>query len=140
MCRSVWTYSQDDGVLDKDGIIVDKGCYSGGGEGFNNPAMETVADVGPIPCGDWTFVGPPYSDPQLGPYVLQIIPRSTTITFGRSAFRLHGKPNLPADINSGSKGCICAEIRTRSAVYQSGDYDLEVIRTRGNAPQENLAS
>lgn len=125
-----WLYVQESGELSKDGIIVDRNCYSGGGEGFNNPEMEMVADIGPIPCGDWTISGPPYSDPLLGPYVLQIIPRSTTITFGRTGFRMHGKPKPPADINSGSKGCICAEERTRSAVYQSGDYDLEVIRTK----------
>ena len=49
-----WTYAQRTGDLQQDGKQVSAG-YSGANEGKNNPAMEDVPDVGPIPRGDWTI-------------------------------------------------------------------------------------
>jgi hypothetical protein len=130
----MWTYNQTRGWLDKDGILVSKACYSGFGEGFNNPAMETVEGVGPICAGPWLIVGPPFTDPKLGPYVLKLVPanlafRARILAMGRDpdSFRFHGKPLPPADINSGSHGCLCGEEPTRCQVYQSGDTALDVI-------------
>lgn len=114
-------------------------CYSGRfPDGFNNPAKETIPDVGPIMCGNWTIFGPPkdgalWGFPELGPYVLRLEPDGATrkrlIQFGRdpNSFYLHGKPRPPADIRSGSKGCLCADPDTRRRVYQSGDVNLQVI-------------
>ena len=44
----MWTYDQLSGALGKDGQRVATG-YSGFGQGKNNPDMENVLDVGPIP-------------------------------------------------------------------------------------------
>lgn len=96
--------------------------------------METVCGVGPLPAGPWKIVGPPYTDPKLGPYVLKLVPatqmfRALIVSMGRDpdSFRCHGMPEPPADIRSGSDGCICADRVTRTRMYQSGDTDLEVI-------------
>lgn len=130
----MWTFNILKGWLDKDGVMVDRSVYSGNGPGFDNPAMETMADVGPIPEGFWKIVGPPYDDPVLGPYVLKLEPataefRARILAMGRDpdSFRCHGKPKPPADINSGSHGCLCAQYQTRMRLYQSGDTDLQVI-------------
>jgi hypothetical protein len=102
--------------------------YSGAyPEGFNDPSKIAIIDVGPIPEGFYTICGPPYSDTEHGPYILRLEPDASNVMFGRVGFLLHGKPLPPADIRSGSKGCICASPVTRSRVWQSGDTRLQVI-------------
>ncbi len=46
----MWTYAQKTGSLLQDGQAVATG-YSGFDEGKNNPAMQAIHDVGPIPQG-----------------------------------------------------------------------------------------
>lgn len=124
----MWLFNISAGILSQDGIVLDRDVYSGTfPEGFNDPAKTAVEDVGPIPEGDYDFVGQPFTDAEHGPYVLRIVPRPGTVVFGRSGFLLHGKPVPPADIRSGSKGCLCASLQTRVRVYQSGDSWLRVI-------------
>lgn len=126
----MWTFNilPPAASLSKDGIMLDRDVYSGAyPDGFNDPSKVAIPDVGPIPEGDYDFVGPPFTHPQLGPYVLRIVPRKGTVTYGRSGFFLHGKPLPPADIRSGSKGCMCAMLQTRVRVWQSGDSWLQVI-------------
>jgi len=48
----MWTYNQSDGTLLHDGALAGEG-YSGFGEGKNNPTMQTLHDVGPIPQGTY---------------------------------------------------------------------------------------
>jgi hypothetical protein len=130
----MWQFEQLTGKLSKDGILVSPDCYSGRWpDGYNNPAMEAVPDVGPIPCGLWT-IGAPYEDGKLGRYVMDLTPAKGTVTYGRSLFRMHGKPLPPADIRSGSEGCICADYVTRQRVYQSADTQLTVVP--GETPNE----
>ena len=52
-----WTYEQQSGRLLLNSQLIGTG-YSGGDDGKNNPAMQAVKDVGPIPQGSWTIVGP----------------------------------------------------------------------------------
>jgi Protein of unknown function (DUF2778) len=85
-----WTYAQTTGELQRDGKLVATG-YSGNGPGKNNPAMEDVPNIGPIPSGDWTIAGPPVDTPAHGPYVLHLKPATETETVGRSAFLIHGE-------------------------------------------------
>lgn len=115
--------------LRKDGILVSADGYSGNYEqdGYNNPDKAQEHDIGPLPEGLWTIEGPPFEHPLRGPYVLKLIPDSTTEVYGRSDFLLHGKPLPPKDIKSGSDGCICEDHTTRVRVYQSGDTRLQVI-------------
>jgi len=124
----MWTFNISAGSLSKDGIVIDRDVYAGAGpQGFNNPAYEKTADDGPIPEGFYTICGPPYEDTEHGPYILRLEPDTNNVMFGRVGFLLHGKPLPPADIRSGSKGCICADRVTRTRVYQSGDTRLQVI-------------
>lgn len=119
-----WVYHQSNGRIEQDGVLVDVG-YSGHGEGKNNPEMESVHDVGPIPRGHWKIVGPPVTHPKLGPYVLDIEPKKGTETFGRTGFHIHGDSKTAP--GTASHGCIVAARATRIFVWTSGDTDLEVV-------------
>src|ERR1700674_1773199 len=120
----MWTYKISTGVLSKDGIRVGQG-YSGFGPGKNDPATESIPDVGPIPCGLWNIGGAPFDSPTHGPYVLRLDPQKGTETFGRSGFLMHG--DSLEHPGQASKGCIVLPKEVRSAVWQSGDYQLTVV-------------
>jgi hypothetical protein len=120
----MWTYAQKTGDLLQDGNAVATG-YSGFDNGKNNPDMQAVHDVGPIPQGDWTIVGPPVNTAAHGPYVLTLTPAQATNTFGRSGFLMHGDAvNAPG---TASRGCIIMPRTAREQVWNSGDTDLEVV-------------
>jgi hypothetical protein len=119
-----WTYAQKTGELQQDGTPVAIG-YSGSGAGKNNPAMEHVRDVGPIPQGEWTIAGPPVDTPQHGPYVLTLKPAADTQTFGRSGFLLHG--DSKESPGCASQGCVIMPRSVREQVWKSGDVELEVV-------------
>jgi|ERR1700728_347366 len=119
-----WTFTQTSGELQQDGEQVATG-YSGAGVGKNNPAMEAVHNVGPIPHGDWTIVGPPVNTRDHGPYVLALRPTSGTETFGRSGFLMHG--DSIESPGCASHGCVIMPRAIRERVWTSGDRDLEVI-------------
>jgi len=119
-----WTYAQKTGELQQDGKHVATG-YSGAGPGKNNPEMEGVHDVGPIPRGDWTIVGPPVNTAEHGPYVLTLTPSVDTPTFGRDGFLLHG--DSKESPGCASHGCVVMPKSAREQVWKSGDRDLEVV-------------
>ena len=119
-----WTYSQKTGELQQDGQCVATG-YSGAGEGKNNPEMQSVRNVGPIPQGDWTIMGPPVNTAEHGPYVLRLTPKDDTETFGRDGFLVHGdSKNTPG---SASHGCVIMPRSVREQVWNSGDRELQVV-------------
>ena len=119
-----WTYSQKSGELEQDGKPVATG-YSGAGAGKNNPALQNVPNVGPIPQGDWTIVGPPTDTSDHGPYVLKLNPVAGTETFGRSGFLMHG--DSKEHPGYASHGCIILPRSVREQVWNSGDSELEVL-------------
>lgn len=120
----MWTYAQKSGQLLQDGQLVGTG-YSGFDNGKNNPAMQAVHDVGPIPQGEWTIVGPPANTPSHGPFVLTLQPADGTNTFGRAGFLMHGDSiDSPG---TASHGCIIMPRTVREQVWNSGDTDLEVV-------------
>src|SRR5579883_1483500 len=98
-----WTYSQKSGLLSQDDREVAHG-YSGASDGKNNPEMQDVHNVGPIPQGDWTITGPPVDTKTHGPYVLKLTPAIETETFGRSGFLMHG--DSKEHPGTASQGCI----------------------------------
>jgi hypothetical protein len=120
-----WTYSQKNGELQQDGEPVAHG-YSGAGAGKNNPDMEHVANVGPIPAGDWSITGPPVDTAEHGPYVLKLEPVAETQTFGRSGFLMHG--DSKEHPGCASHGCVILPRSVREQVWNSGDRDLEVVK------------
>lgn len=116
-----WTYRQTNGILMKDGEWEATG-YSGTGEGRNNPAMQNVPDVGPIPVGQYV-IGDAYDDPQgLGPCVMHLDPYPNTNTFGRSLFRIHGDNSE----HDASHGCVILGPATRHLIDASDDRTLVV--------------
>jgi hypothetical protein len=117
----MYTYSQRTGELLHKGKAFGRG-YSGTGPGRDNPAMEGVPYIGPIPRGIYS-IGPAYDDPHLGPCVMHLNPHPATNTFGRTAFRIHG--NNAA--NDASHGCIILGPQYRQAIRAGADKDLTVV-------------
>lgn len=116
------TYKQSTGELfDATGERIGIG-YAGHGEGTNDPAMESIANIGPLPRGRY-FIGPAYDHPKLGPVTMNLTPQGGTDTLGRAAFRIHGD-NATHDA---SHGCIVQNHDVRLRVSESPDHDLEVI-------------
>ena len=120
----MWAYAQSTGELQHSGELIGTG-YSGFDNGKNNPAMQAVANLGPIPQGDWTIVGPPVNTQAHGPYVLRLQPATGTNTFGRSGFLMHGD-SIEAP-GCASHGCIIMPRLVREKVWTSGDTKLEVV-------------
>ena len=118
----MWTYKQSDGTLTQDGVFEGTG-YSGTGDGRNNPRMQDVQNVGPIPCGQY-IIGPAYDDlGGLGPCVMHLDPYPSTNTFGRSLFRIHGD-NVNHDA---SHGCVILGPSIRHLIAASDDRTLVVV-------------
>ena len=119
-----WTYEQDSGMLLQDGREVAVG-YAGGGEGKNNPEMQEVRNIGPIPQGIYT-IGEPRNTGKHGPYVLDLTPDPDNEMFGRSEFLIHGDSiSKPGEA---SQGCIILPRSVREAIVESGDRQLVVIK------------
>lgn len=125
----MWTWSQSKGELRRNGAFVSKG-YSGKGRGVNNPKLQGVAGVGPVPQGPWKIVER-YDSGNVGPYALVLHAVDATPgddrhdATGRGAFRIHGDNKLGN--LSASKGCIILPRTVRVAIWTSGDRDLEVV-------------
>lgn len=119
----MFEYNSKTGVLTENGNALEGGdkCYSGHGEGRNNPDMEYVPNVGPIPKGRYR-IGPAYDDPHLGPCVMHLDPLPGTDTKGRSAFRIHGNNKQ----NDASHGCIIAGPTLRHYIAASNDRVISV--------------
>ncbi|BCQ27646.1 DUF2778 domain-containing protein (plasmid) [Caballeronia sp. NK8] len=117
-----WTYNRTDGTLtDPQGNVVARNGYSGAGEGRNNPAMEDVQNVGPIPQGSYAIAHARHST-RTGPVSMDLAPEVGTHTFGRSAFMIHGD-NLS---HTASHGCIILPRSTRTQIEESADRRLVV--------------
>lgn len=116
-----WTYSQTSGRLTQNGTFEGTG-YSGTGPGRNNPEMQDVPNVGPIPAGTFA-IGAAYDDMGgLGPCVMHLDPVGDTDTFGRSLFRIHGD-SLNHDA---SHGCVILGPSIRHLIAASNDRMLTV--------------
>lgn len=96
--------------------------YAGMGAGQNNPAMQCVEDVGPIPRG-WYTIGDAVEDPTL--FTLPLTPDPDNDMCGRSGFLIHGDSiQLPG---WASQGCIVLDATTRQKISASGLNRLQVI-------------
>lgn len=120
----MWTYKQSTGELfDANGKLAGNG-YSGSPAGKNNPAMQNVPFVGPIPRGAYT-VGDPHDSPKTGTFTLDLTPDATNQMFGRDEFRMHG--DSIKDPGTASDGCIIMPRTVRDTVWQSVDHRLQVV-------------
>lgn len=122
----MWTWHQQLGELyAADGERAATG-YSGHGDGVNNPQLQSVPNVGPIPQGVW-MINEPRDTTGHGPYVMPLTPKPGTETFGRSGFLMHGDSMEHAGQHLASEGCIILPRMIREEVWHSGDHDLEVM-------------
>jgi hypothetical protein len=118
----MWTYTQVNGRIRRNGITGFG--YAGNGVGKNNPAMQNVIDVGPVPCGMYT-IQPPVNTDKHGPYVLWLEPDPANEMFGRADFGIHGD-NIERP-GTASDGCIIMPRFVREYIWNSSDNRLAVI-------------
>lgn len=117
-----WKYDQESGDLYLNDKFVSSG-YSGAGDGKNNPAMQDVHNVGPIPRGEYE-IGSPSDTKTHGPYVLHLTPAETNDMHGRSGFLIHGDSVVHP--GTASEGCIILPRTVRERIWESGDIALTV--------------
>lgn len=73
----MWTYDQSSGRLyNPEGAWVSSG-YSGKGRGKNNPALQHLRGVGPLPRGTYR-IGAPRTSQRTGPFVMDLYPIDAT--------------------------------------------------------------
>jgi hypothetical protein len=120
----MWTYEQSTGELRHNGQLIATG-YSGFGEGKNNPTLESVPNVGPIPRGLYLIQFPPFHSEKDGPVCMHLIPERQTNTYGRSGFLIHG--DSIQHTGSASHGCVIMPRPTRLGIAASQDDNLTVI-------------
>lgn len=124
----MWTYEQSTGRLyNPDGSHASTG-YAGGNEGHNpegknNPAMQCVHKIGPLPRGIYTF-GQPILQSHLGPFAIPLIPDPKNEMCGRRGFYMHGD-TTPS--GNASEGCIIMARAQRNACNSSADHKLQVV-------------
>ena len=115
----------DDGGIERCHYECD--AYSGSKRGLNNPAMEGVKSVGPIPAGGWLIHRPPYNSPKMGPMCLRLSPVGHR-AFGRSAFLIHGD-NRHMN-RTASNGCIIVPRHGRELLIEWEVNRLTVVRDK----------
>lgn len=116
------SYDQNTGHIAIRNTLIGTG-YSGFGPGLDNPDMESVPSVGPIPRGGWIIDRWDDHHGEKGPQVAVLSPHGHN-AHGRSAFLIHGDN---ADGNhTASHGCIVANRIIRNALRASGETELEV--------------
>lgn len=121
-----WIWSQT-GRMYRDGELFAIG-YAGRYGGKNNPAMQNVHEIGPLPVGIYR-IGDAYNHPHLGPLTMNLTPDAANEMFGRSDFRIHG--DYIGDLGQlASKGCIVLNHGYRAAIADAaahGERLLEVV-------------
>jgi hypothetical protein len=118
------TYSQSQGTLvAEDGKLLGTG-FAGIGEGINNPQMQAVKNVGPLPVGFYRMA-PPCASVLLGAYAIRLDPNPANKMYGRAGFYMHGEC-IQHPLSS-SHGCIVMPLSTREAAFASGDRVIEVV-------------
>lgn len=121
----MWRYEQSSGAIFHNDDSIGMG-YSGHGAGLNNPALEQLRNVGPIPKGIYD-ISEPEDVPHLGKTVMQLIPASGTDDFGRTGFYWHGDDIHKPGEYCASDGCIVSSLAIRQQVGTSNDSVLEVF-------------
>ena len=119
-----WIYQQSTGnLLDYNGQTVGIG-YAGNGKGKNNPLMQNVKNMGPLPQGNY-LIGEPYDSEHTGPFTLPLEPDKNNNMFGRDEFFMHGD-SITEPVTA-SNGCIIMSRYVRNKINSSNDKILIVI-------------
>jgi len=123
---SAFIYEQSTGRLYYGLSMMGTG-YAGAPSGKNNPAMQNVPNVGPLPEG-WYTIEPPTNSTHCGQEAFPLRPDAANQMFGRSGFFLHGDDI--AHPGAGSDGCIVPSPPVRDAVktiVAAGNNRLQVV-------------
>lgn len=83
-------------------VLVGQG-WAGHLTGNDNPSMEDIKNVGPLPEGSYT-IGDPLDGTSLGPLAFPLTPAITNKEYGRSDFFIHGAALTHPEMSS--DGCI----------------------------------
>jgi hypothetical protein len=117
-------YNQKSGKLtDAYGNLIGIG-YSGNGLGKNNPKMENMKSIGPIPKGKY-FIGEPYNSKNTGPFTMSLTAWEDNEMYGRSGFAIHG--DSIKEPGTASHGCIIMSRFIREKINKSKDKIMVVI-------------
>jgi hypothetical protein len=119
-----WKFQQSTGNLYDPTMKVIFVGWAGQGKGMNNPAMQDVSGIGPLPQGSYT-IGDPHDSPHTGPYTMDLTPDPSNEMFGRSLFRIHGAAVVDPQLSS--SGCIIMPRPVREKIFNSGDKTIDVI-------------
>lgn len=126
----MWQYKQSTGELTLIGEnyeTVEGHGYSGFEAGKNNPAMQDIPCVGPIPQGSYMIRGA-INSPTHGPLAMPLVPAASNQMFGRSEFLIHG--DSIEDPGNASRGCIILPHDVRVAINASEDAEARARRRR----------
>lgn len=129
----MWLWEQLTGKIyhEADGDFVCAGSgYAGSPEGKNNPDLQNVEGVGPLPCNRYTIQAP-HDSPHTGKYTMDLEPDADGEMFGRSEFRIHG--DSVQHPGAASHGCIVLPHPVRVSIWDSGDHRLQVVRELAHA-------
>lgn len=120
-----YLYIQNTGQLFHGPALLGTG-YAGREEGYNNPEMQRVKGIGPLPCG-WYTIQPPHDNPNVGKFALRLIPDAANEMFGRDSFYMHGDSSEHPGL--ASHGCIVQrrDVRGRVAAGLAHDNRLQVV-------------
>lgn len=128
--KATLQYSQSTGMLtlldESVSLLVGTG-WAGNHDGKNNPAMQQVPCVGPLPQGHYTLQPWEAYHGHLGPLVSFLQPDPTNTMFGRGDFFIHGPAMSPASYGQESKGCIVMAHDVRQKLSDLGVTALEVV-------------
>lgn len=121
------TYSQTSGEMrNASGVLLGTG-YAGHGEGVNNPALQNVHNVGPLPQGVYT-INAPVNTTTHGPYVMWLTPDPSNEMFGRAGFGIHADEIANPGKHLASTGCIVMSNEARVAIWTSAQADGRQLR------------
>lgn len=104
--------------------------YAGREAGKNNPAMENVKGIGPLPAGNYTGVELFEVHPTVGKYAIRLEPDAATtqkiLRYGRDpkSFFMHGDSSEHPGL--ASHGCIVQQ-RTVRENFWAGDRKVQVV-------------
>ena len=125
-----WRYNSATGSLYHDNVFVARG-YAGHGDGVNNPSLQGVQSVGPLPTGRYT-IGAQQNNVTGSGLILRgsmrLTPAPSNEMHGRSGFLIHGDNNRRNQ--TASEGCMVFNRDVRDQIANSGDTDLVVENPR----------
>lgn len=102
--------------------------YAGHGAGVNNPALDLIPSVGPLPAGTYTIGQQQNNITGAGlslPGSMRLTPEAGNWMHGRSGFLIHGDNS--AGNRSASEGCIIQPRSIRDLIGGSQDRALRVV-------------